>query len=185
MVKALLFDLDGTITAPKVGITKSVQYALEAFGIIASDADRRRPFIGPPLQESFEQFYQMSKEQAKQAVEKYRERFSTVGLYENEIYPGMAQLLSELCAQGCTLAVASSKPTVVVRGVLGSFRVEGEWGGGVGGGGGGRAFLQKILKLAVLTHYMLHRLTIQEIWVIQSLPWEHSHTDLWVLILKK
>ena len=83
--KRLLFDLDGTITDPKVGITKSVQYALEAFGIIESDADRLTPFIGPPLQESFEQFYQMSKEQAKQAVEKYRERFSTVGLYENEI----------------------------------------------------------------------------------------------------
>ena len=68
--KRLLFDLDGTITDPKVGITKSVQYALEAFGIIESDADRLTPFIGLPLQESFEQFYQMSKEQAKQAVEK-------------------------------------------------------------------------------------------------------------------
>ena len=66
--KRLLFDLDGTITDPKVGITKSVQYALEAFGIIESDADRLTPFIGPPLQESFEQFYQMSKEQAKQAA---------------------------------------------------------------------------------------------------------------------
>ena len=54
--KRLLFDLDGTITDPKVGITKSVQYALEAFGIIESDADRLTPFIGPPLQESFEQF---------------------------------------------------------------------------------------------------------------------------------
>ncbi len=122
--KRLLFDLDGTITDPKVGITKSVQYALEAFGIIESDADRLTPFIGPPLQESFEQFYQMSKEQAKQAVEKYRERFSTVGLYENEIYPGMAQLLSELCAQGCTLAVASSKPTVFVKKILEHFQIE-------------------------------------------------------------
>lgn len=122
--KRLLFDLDGTITDPKVGITKSVQYALEAFGIIESDADRLTPFIGPPLQERFEQFYQMSKEQAKQAVEKYRERFSTVGLYENEIYPGMAQLLSELCAQGCTLAVASSKPTVFVKKILEHFQIE-------------------------------------------------------------
>lgn len=122
--KRLLFDLDGTITDPKVGITKSVQYALEAFGIIESDADRLTPFIGPPLLDSFEQFYQMSKEQAKQAVEKYRERFSTVGLYENEIYPGMAQLLSELCAQGCTLAVASSKPTVFVKKILEHFQIE-------------------------------------------------------------
>lgn len=122
--KQLLFDLDGTITDPKVGITKSVQYALEAFGIIEPDADRLTPFIGPPLLDSFEQFYQMSREQAQQAVEKYRERFSTVGLYENEIYPGMAQLLSELCAQGCRLAVASSKPTVFVKKILEHFQIE-------------------------------------------------------------
>ena len=57
-------------------------------------------------------------------MEKYRERFSTVGLYENEIYPGMAQLLSELCAQGCTLAVASSKPTVFVKKILEHFQIE-------------------------------------------------------------
>ena len=77
--KRLLFDLDGTITDPKVGITKSVQYALEAFGIIESDADRLTPFIGPPLQESFEQFYQMSKRAGKAGGgKKYRERFSTV-----------------------------------------------------------------------------------------------------------
>lgn len=111
----LLFDLDGTITDPKVGITTCVQYALEHFGIHEPDNDKLEPFIGPPLQDSFEQFYHMDAETAKQAVAKYRERFQTVGLYENEIYDGMADLLKTLKEGGCRLAVASSKPTVFVK----------------------------------------------------------------------
>lgn len=89
----LLFDLDGTITDPKEGITRCVQYALKAFEIEEPDLDRLTPFIGPPLQQSFQEFYGMDAPQAKQAVEEYRKRFSTVGLYENVIYPGMAQML--------------------------------------------------------------------------------------------
>lgn len=119
----LLFDLDGTITDPKVGITTCVQYALEHFGIHEPDNTKLEPFIGPPLQDSFEQFYGMSAEQAKEAVEKYRERFQTVGLYENEIYDGMADLLRELKEGGCRLAVASSKPMVFVKKILEHFEV--------------------------------------------------------------
>lgn len=119
----LLFDLDGTITDPKVGITTCVQYALEHFGIHEPDNDKMEPFIGPPLQDSFEQFYHMDAETAKQAVAKYRERFQTVGLYENEIYDGMADLLKTLKEGGCRLAVASSKPTVFVKKILEHFDV--------------------------------------------------------------
>lgn len=119
----LLFDLDGTITDPKVGITTCVQYALEHFGIHEPDNDKLEPFIGPPLQDSFEQFYHMDAETAKQAVAKYRERFQTVGLYENEIYDGMAELLKTLKEGGCRLAVASSKPTVFVKKILEHFDV--------------------------------------------------------------
>ena len=119
----LLFDLDGTITDPKVGITTCVQYALEHFGIHEPDNDKLEPFIGPPLQDSFEQFYHMDVETAKQAVAKYRERFQTVGLYENEIYDGMADLLKTLKEGGCRLAVASSKPTVFVKKILEHFDV--------------------------------------------------------------
>ena len=72
----LLFDLDGTITDPKEGITKSAQYALEAFGIHEPDADKLTPFIGPPLIDSFQEFYHMPPEQAALAVKKYRERLS-------------------------------------------------------------------------------------------------------------
>ena len=119
----LLFDLDGTITDPKVGITTCVQYALEHFGIHEPDNDKLEPFIGPPLQDSFEQFYHMDAETAKQAVAKYRERFQTVGLYENEIYDGMADLLKTLKEGGCRLAEASSKPTVFVKKILEHFDV--------------------------------------------------------------
>ena len=84
----LLFDLDGTITDPKEGITKSVQYALEAFGIHEPDADKLTPFIGPPLIDSFQEFYHMPPEQAALAVKKYRERFETIGWLENVPYEG-------------------------------------------------------------------------------------------------
>lgn len=92
----LLFDLDGTITDPKEGITKSAQYALEAFGIYEPDADKLTPFIGPPLIDSFQEFYHMPPEQAALAVKKYRERFEQVGWLENLLYDGMDSLLRGL-----------------------------------------------------------------------------------------
>lgn len=119
----LLFDLDGTITDPKVGITTCVQYALEHFAIHEPDNQKLEPFIGPPLQDSFQQFYGMDPETAKLAVKKYRERFETIGLYENEIYDGMSDLLKTLKEGGCRLAVASSKPTVFVQRILEHFNV--------------------------------------------------------------
>lgn len=120
----ILFDLDGTLTDPKVGITTCVQYALEHFGIREPDNTKLEPFIGPPLKDSFMRFYQMEEETAQQAVEKYRERFSKVGLYENEIYEGIPDLLRELRSNGCCLAVASSKPTVFVKQILQYFEIE-------------------------------------------------------------
>ena len=111
----LLFDLDGTITDPKEGITKSAQYALEAFGIHEPDADKLTPFIGPPLIDSFQEFYHMPPEQAALAVKKYRERFEQVGWLENLLYDGMDSLLRGLQSAGCRLAVASSKPTRLCR----------------------------------------------------------------------
>lgn len=119
----LLFDLDGTLTNPKEGITKCVQYALRAFGIEESDLDRLTPFIGPPLRQSFIDFYQFSEDQAITAVEKYRERFSTTGLFENVLYLGIPTMLQALQKQGKILAVASSKPTVFVRQILEHFQL--------------------------------------------------------------
>ena len=104
MKKYFLFDLDGTLTDPKVGITTCVQYALHSFGIEESDLDKLEPFIGPPLKDSFKEFYGMDDKQAEAAVEKYRERFSETGLFENEIYPGIARMLKELSEIGFRLA---------------------------------------------------------------------------------
>ena len=123
MYSYILFDLDGTISDSKLGITNCVQYALKSFGIEEPDRDKLEPFIGPPLRDSFMQFYGFTPEQAQQAVNKYRERYNAVGKFENKLYPGMEQLLKDLKAAGCHLAVASSKPRVYVEEILRFFRI--------------------------------------------------------------
>ncbi len=121
MKKYLLFDLDGTLTDPKVGITTCVQYALASFGIEEPDLDKLTPFIGPPLRDSFMRFYDFDEEQAEQAVAKYRERFQDVGIFENEVYEGIPHMLRILQSKGLYLAVASSKPQVYVERILEHF----------------------------------------------------------------
>ncbi|MBQ7360088.1 MAG: HAD hydrolase-like protein [Lachnospiraceae bacterium] len=123
MYDYILFDLDGTLTDPKVGITTCVQHALKGMGIEEPDLDKLEPFIGPPLKDSFMQFYGLDSEQAEQAIKLYRERFSTVGLYENEVYPGIPQMLQALKAKGKRLAISSSKPTVYVEQILKHFEI--------------------------------------------------------------
>lgn len=124
MFDYILFDLDGTLTDPKEGITKSVQFALNRNGIHEPDLDRLEPFIGPPLKDSFMEFYDMSEEEAEEAVAHYRERFQAIGLYENKVYPGMAEMLRHLRAAGKKLAVASSKPQVFVERILKYFKLD-------------------------------------------------------------
>ena len=123
MYQYILFDLDGTLTDPKIGITTCVQYALHKMGIEEPDPDRLEPFIGPPLKDSFREFYAMNEEEAVRAVEYYRERFSTVGLFENEVYSGIPELLARLKKDGRKLAIASSKPTVYVKKILEYFSI--------------------------------------------------------------
>ena len=119
----ILFDLDGTLTDPKVGICTCAQYALKAFDIEEPDLDKLEPFIGPPLKDSFMQYYGLSEEQALVAIEKYRERFSVTGKYENKIYEGIPALLSNLKDYGYHLAVASSKPECFVKDILNHFNI--------------------------------------------------------------
>lgn len=123
MYHYVLFDLDGTLTDPKEGICKSVQYALHAAGIEENDLDKLEPFIGPPLLASFQEFYGMDEEEAKAAAGKFRERFETVGIYENELYPDMEAFLSSLRKKGIRLGVASSKPQEFVEKVLVHFKI--------------------------------------------------------------
>ena len=91
--KYILLDLDGTITDPMIGITRCVEYALNHFGIQVNDLRKLCPFIGPPLLDSFRDFYHFTDEQAKIATEKYRERFADTGIYENKLYDGMKDFL--------------------------------------------------------------------------------------------
>ena len=121
--KYILFDLDGTLTDPKVGICTCVQHALKAYGIEEPDLDKLEPFIGPPLKDSFMQFYGLSEEDAVAAIEKYRERFSTVGKFENEVYEGIPELLKTMKDYGYHLAVASSKPECFVKDILEHFQI--------------------------------------------------------------
>lgn len=120
----ILFDLDGTLTDPKIGITSCVQYALRAFGIEEPDLNKLEYFIGPPLRENFMESYGFSEEMAEQATEKYRERFQPIGIYENVIYPGIREMLERLKESGVKLAVASSKPEVFVKEILRYFEIE-------------------------------------------------------------
>lgn len=120
----LLFDLDGTLTDPKIGITKSVAYALESFGIQVTDLDTLTSFIGPPLVDSFMEYYGFSREAALKACEKYRERFCINGLYENSVYTGIEELLRELSSLGYQLILATSKPHVYAREILIHFHLE-------------------------------------------------------------
>ena len=121
MVRYLLFDLDGTLTDPKEGITKCFQYALESFGIEPPATDELTWVIGPPLMESFEQGCGFSEERALEATAKYRERYEAVGWEENKLYPGMTEVLERLREAGFVLAVATSKPEHMAERILRHF----------------------------------------------------------------
>ncbi|NBI29704.1 HAD family hydrolase [Chengkuizengella marina] len=120
----ILFDLDGTLTDPKIGITKSIQYALAKFDIDVKDLNKLESFIGPPLHQSFMEFYSFNETKAKEAVVYYREYFAEKGLYENELYDGIVQLLLELTKQNKQLYVATSKPTFFADKVLQHFDIK-------------------------------------------------------------
>lgn len=123
MYKYILFDLDGTLTDPREGITKSVQYALAKMGIEEPDLKKLEPFIGPPLVDSFQEFYGFSLEDAKKATSFYREYFTVKGLYENELFDGVPQMLQSLKENGQVVAIASSKPEPFVQRILDNFEI--------------------------------------------------------------
>ena len=133
----ILFDLDGTLTDPKEGITKCIQYALDFFGVHVEDLDSLCRFIGPPLAPAFQEVYGFSKETAEAALAKYRERFGTVGLFENELYAGISEVLADLKKAGYRLFLATSKPTVYAVQILEHFKLDGyfEFVGGAEIGG--------------------------------------------------
>lgn len=119
-MKAVLFDLDGTLVDSSIGITRSVQYALKHFGIEEKDTAKLHAFIGPPLFDSFQKYYNFSEEQAGEAVIKYRERYKKTGILECRLYPGTEDCIRTLKGQGFLICLASSKPETFCKQILGN-----------------------------------------------------------------
>lgn len=120
----LLFDLDGTIINSFQGITNCVCYALACLGIIVENKNDLLPFIGPPLNYSFKEYYHLNNEQMTLAVAKYRERYAEKGIYENELYPDIDYLLQQLTNHGYTLYIATSKPQIFAEQILEYLHVD-------------------------------------------------------------
>lgn len=127
-LKSVLFDLDGTLTDPKPGITRCIAYGLERLGLVSPPPEELLWCIGPPLIESLETLVGDSN-LARQALTYYRERFSEVGLYENEVYAGIVEALAELVAMGFGLHLATSKPQPYAQRILDHFELSGYFQG--------------------------------------------------------
>lgn len=146
----ILFDLDGTLTDPAIGITNSVMHALKKYGIEVGDRSELYKFIGPPLTESFEVYYGFSNEEAKRAVEYYREYFQDKGIFENLVYNGIEDLLKSLKKVGRKLIVATSKPGVYAERILDHFKLSQYFTGIVGSNlDGTRVKKYEVIKYAL------------------------------------
>lgn len=117
----VLFDLDGTLTDPALGITNSVMYALRHFGIEVRDRRELYYFIGPPLKETFEKSFHFTPDEGEEALAQYRVYFSEKGLFENSVYDGIPELLKTLTERGVKVVLATSKPTVYADRILEHF----------------------------------------------------------------
>ncbi len=120
----ILFDLDGTLTDPGEGITNSVAYALNKYGIINTDRTELYSFIGPPLYASFMKYYGFTEEQAHKAVDYYREYYTDKGIFENKLYVGIDNCLKSLYTSGKKLLVATSKPQIFAEKILSHFGID-------------------------------------------------------------
>lgn len=122
-MKAVLFDLDGTLINSEEGITKSVSYALAYYGIKEDNLENLKCFIGPPLEVMFQEKYQFDEEKSKEATEKFRERYKVKGILECALYDGVKDALKRLKEDGYRIALASSKPEELCRRILKMFEI--------------------------------------------------------------
>ena len=111
-MKAVLFDLDGTVTDPGIGITNSVMYAVRKFGIEPPPREELYCFIGPPLRESFSKYFGLSAVQAEEAVTYYREYYRPTGIFECKLYDGIINALETITSAGVAVALATAKPDI-------------------------------------------------------------------------
>jgi phosphoglycolate phosphatase len=125
MTPTVLFDLDGTLTDPKLGITRSINYALEQLGVPPRPESELLKCIGPPLLGSFQDLLGTTDAtRCSQAMQHYRDRFSDVGLYENAVYPGIPEALARLQTAGYALILATSKPLTYAKRILTHFELD-------------------------------------------------------------
>ncbi len=118
-----LFDLDGTVTDSSLGITNSIYYALDKLGIPKPERKELYRFIGPPMVDSFQQFYGMTYDEAWHAIDLYREYYNDRGIFENHVYDGLPEVFQELRNRGKHLALATSKPEEYAVKIMDHFQV--------------------------------------------------------------
>ncbi len=127
MYRYALFDLDGTLTDPSLGITNSILHALRRMNRDLPPREELYRFIGPPLLPAFQNFLGMTEEEANRAIVFYREYFSVTGLFENTPYDGILDTLAKLKIAGLTLAVATSKPEKFAAQIIDHFGMSDEF----------------------------------------------------------
>ncbi len=120
-MKYILFDLDGTITDSQEGIKNSVEYALKYFNIEISNRTELNKYIGPPLRQSFMKFAGLSEKDSHIAMTKYREYYGPKGIFENNVYTGIKELLIKLKKENKKIILATSKPWIYAEIILEHF----------------------------------------------------------------
>jgi phosphoglycolate phosphatase len=122
----VLLDLDGTLTDPYVGITRCIVHALEVQGLPVPVPEEQRGWIGPPLQVTFREYFaRLGRGDVQLAIDSYRERFAATGMYENEVYDGIPEVLEQLAGNGSRLYLATVKPTVFAERIVEHFGLSG------------------------------------------------------------
>ena len=119
--KAILFDMDGTLTDSAPGITRGVAYTLKKYGIEPPELDELKKFIGPPLGESFEKYYGIDRKNFLETERIFREYYDTTGIFENSLFDGVTEMLAGLKKADKFIATASSKPIMHVKRIIEHF----------------------------------------------------------------
>ena len=119
----IAFDLDGTLTNPEKGLVKSFSYTFDKMGIPYNSADELKRFIGPPLYEEWQRCFGLTPEESAKALLFFREYYAEYGWWDNEIYPGVADMLKALKSGGKKIILATSKPEVFAKKILDLFEI--------------------------------------------------------------
>lgn len=119
----IAFDLDGTLTNPERGLIASFVYALGKMGVDYGEKEELKRFIGPPIYEEWQRVFGFTPEESSEALLIFREYYSVYGWWDNEMYPGVPEMLRALCESGKKIILATSKPEVFARKILDLFDI--------------------------------------------------------------